>query len=126
MHRRLLQWGIGSFGAESLAATRLTTSLEHSTLIAPMFYLTPLVQPVLHFLLHLISRGAQAYAKARASDLPTTIGCTDALGIGSSGATDFSRTRPIQRFFEFFLRVLLCMAFLLHPWDLEMFTYQNH
>jgi len=38
------------------------------------------------------------------------------------GATDFSRTRPIQRFFEFFLRGLLCMAFLLHPWDLEMFT----
>jgi len=59
---------------------------------------------------------------SRASDLPTTIGCTDARGIGSYGATGFSRTRPIQRFFEFFLRVLLCMAFLLHPWDLEMFT----
>ena len=60
--------------------------------------------------------------QCRASDLPTTIGCTDAMGIGSSGAADFSRTRPIQRFIEFFLRVLLCMAFLLHPWDLEMFT----
>ena len=24
-------------------------------------------------------------------------------------------------FFEFFLRVLLCLVFLLHPWDLEMF-----
>ena len=24
--------------------------------------------------------------------------------------------------FEFFLRVLFCMAFLLHPWDLEMLT----
>ena len=44
------------------------------------------------------------------------------LGIGSSDATGFCRTRPIQRFFEFFLRVLLCMTFLLHPWDLEMFT----
>ena len=54
----------------------------------------------------------------RVSDLPTTIGCTDARGIGSSGATGFGRTRPIQRFFEFFLRVLLGMAFLLHPWDL--------
>ena len=51
----------------------------------------------------------------RASDLPTTVGCTDARGIGSSGATGFGRTRPIQRFFEFFLRVLLGMAFLLHP-----------
>ena len=87
-----------------------------------MLDLIPSVQPVLHFFLHLISRDAQAYAKARASDLPTTIRCTDAMGIGYSGVTDFSRTRPFQRFFEFFLRVLLCMAFLLHPWDLEMFT----
>ena len=54
----------------------------------------------------------------RASDLPTTVGYTDARGIGSSGATGFGRTRPIQRFFEFFLRVLLRMTFLLHSWDL--------
>ena len=78
---------------------------------APMPLLTPSVHPVLRFFLHLISRGAQTCAKTRASDLPTTIGCTDAMGIGSSDATDFSRTRPIQRFFEFLLRVLLCMAF---------------
>ena len=84
--------------------------------------LTPSVHPVLYFFLHLISRGAQTCAKAMASDLPTTIGCTDTIGIGSSGATDFSRTRPIQRFFEFFLRVLFYMTFLLHTWDLEMFT----
>ena len=94
----------GSTGAEDLAPARLTSSLEHNTLNAPMPLMTPSVHPVLHFFLHLISRGA------------------DAIGIGSSGATDFSRTRPIYRFFEFFLRVLLCMAFLLHPWDLEMFT----
>ena len=112
----------GSTGAEDLAPARLTSSLEHSTLNAPMPLMTPSVHPVLHFFLHLISRGAQTRAEARASDLPTTIGCSDAIGIGSSGATGFSRTRPIQRFFEFFLRVLLCMAFLLHPWDLEMFT----
>ena len=113
---------IGSSGAEGLAAARLTSSLEHGTLNAPMPILKPSVHPVLHFFLRLISRGAQACAKAKPSDLPTTIGCTDAIGISSSGATDFSRTRPIQRFFELFLRVLLCMAFLLHPWDLEMFT----
>src|SRR6185312_12926385 len=112
----------GSTGAEDFAPARLTSSLEHGTLNAPMSILKPSVQPVLHFFLHLISRGAQSCTNARASDLPTTIGCTDAMGIDSSGATDFSRTRPIQRFFEFFLRVLLCMAFLLHPWDLEMFT----
>ena len=94
---------IGSSGAEGLAAARLTTSLEHSTLIAPMLYLTPSVQPVLHFFFHLIFRGAQTCDEARVSVLPTSIGCTDAMGIGSSGATDFSRTRPIQRLFEFFL-----------------------
>jgi len=44
------------------------------------------------------------------------------LSIGSSGAPVFCRTHPIQCFFEFFLHVLFCMAFLLHPWDLEMFT----
>ena len=30
----------------------------------------------------------------------------------------FCRTRPIQHFFEFFLRILLCLAFLLYTWDL--------
>ena len=91
--------GIGSSGAEGLTASRLTSSLEHSTSIAPMLDLTASIQPVLLFL-HLISRGAQSYTKARASVLPTTIKCTDAMGIGSFGATDFSRTRPIQRFVE--------------------------
>jgi hypothetical protein len=118
----LLRWGIGSSGAEGFAPARLTSSLEHGTLNAPMSILKPLVQPVLHFFLHLISRGAQSCTNARASDPPTTIGCTDAMGIGSSGATDFSGTHPIQYFFEFFLRVLLCMAFLLYSWDLEMFA----
>jgi len=87
-----------------------------------MHLLTPSVHPVLYFFLHLISSDAQTCTNAKESDLPTTIGCTDAIVIGSSGATDFSKTRPIQRFFEFFLCVLLCMAFLLYPWDLEMFT----
>jgi len=70
----------------------------------------------------MISGGRSDLHCARASDLPTTIRCTDASDIGSSGALVFCRTHPIQRFFEFFLRVLLCMTFLLHPWDLEMFT----
>jgi len=43
-------------------------------------------------------------------------------GVSLTGAADFYRTRSIHRFFEFFLRVLFCLAFLLHPWDLEMFT----
>ena len=104
-----------STGAEGLAPAQLASSLENSTSIAPMPLLRPSVQPVLHLFLHLISRGAQTCTNAKASDLPTTIGCTDAIGIDSFGATGFCRTRPIQRFFEFFLRILLCMAFLLHP-----------
>ena len=40
------------------------------------------------------------------------------LVTGATGATDFYRTRPYLHFFEFFLRILLCLAFLLHPWDL--------
>ena len=108
----MLRCTTGSTGAEGVAPVRLTSSLEYSTLDAPMALLTPSVHPVLHFFLHLISRGAQTCTNAKASDLPITIGCTDAIGIGSSGATDFSRT----------LRVLFCMAFLLHHWDLEIFT----
>ena len=107
----MLRCTSGSTGAEGVAPARLTSSLEHSTLNAPMPLLTPSVHPVLRFFLHLIFRDAQACAKVRASDLPTTIGCTDASGIGSSGATDLCRIRPIQCFFEFFLRVLVCMAF---------------
>ena len=91
--------GVGPSGAEGLAAARLTSSLEHSTLNAPMPFLNPSVQPVLHFFLHLISRGAQSCTNARASDLPTTIGCTDAMAIGSSGATDFSITSSNSAFF---------------------------
>ena len=107
----MLRCTTGSTGAEGVAPARLTSSLEHGTLNAPMSISKLSVQPVLHFFLHLISRGTQSCTNTRALDLPTTIGCTDAIGIGSSGATDFSRTHQIQRFFEFFLRVLLCMGF---------------
>ena len=42
--------------------------------------------------------------------------------VSLTGAADFYRTRSIHRFFEFVHRVLFYLAFLLHPWDLEMFT----
>ena len=44
----LLRHSTGSTGAEGVAPSRLTSSLEHSTLIAPTLLLTPSVQPVLH------------------------------------------------------------------------------
>ena len=40
----------GSTGAEGVAPSHLTSSLEHSTLIAPTLLLTPSVQPVFHSL----------------------------------------------------------------------------
>ena len=74
----MLRCTTGSTGAEDVASARLTSLLKHSTLNAPMHLLTLSVHPMLHFFLHLISRGAQTCDKDRASDLPTTIGCTDA------------------------------------------------
>ena len=72
------------------------------------------------------SSDAEGFDSARLTSSlhdPSVLTPTLLLGIvGSSGATDFCRTRPFQSFFEFFLRVLLCLAFLLHPWDLYLFT----
>jgi len=48
LHRRITPVAVGSSGAEGLAATCLTSSLEHSTLNAPMLNLASSVQPVLH------------------------------------------------------------------------------
>ena len=72
--------------------------------------------------LHWSFRDAQACIKHQGVGSSDNHRMHRCLGIGLTGATDFCRTRPIQRFFEFFLRVFLCMAFLLHPWDLEMFS----
>src|SRR6185312_2824193 len=104
----LLRCITGSSGAEGSSPGRLTSSLEHNMPNAPMPVMMPSVQPVPH-----------KHQGVGYSDNHWMHRC---LVIGSTGATDFCRTRPIQRFFEFFLRVLLCMAFLLHPWDLKMFS----
>ena len=48
LHRRITPVAVGSSGAEGLDAACLTSSLEHSTLNAPMLNLTSSVQPVLH------------------------------------------------------------------------------
>ena len=64
-------------------------------------------------------------ANCSGAGAPLHLGATGSTGgciTGSTSATDFCRTRPIHSFFKFFLRVLLCLAFLLHPWDVLMFT----
>ena len=53
LHRRLLRWGIGSSGAEDLAAVHFTSSLDNSTLIAPMPLSGLSVKPVLLSFPHL-------------------------------------------------------------------------
>ena len=94
----MLRCTVGSTGAEDLASARLTSFLEHSTLNAPMPNLKPSVQPVLHLIFPWRSDLYQSEGVG-SSDNHRMHRC---LGIGSSGATYFSRTRPIQRFFENF------------------------
>ena len=83
LHRCIAPMGIGSSGAEGLAAARLTSSLDNGMLIAPMLDLTPSVQPVLqklHLLSSIFSIGSVCtpnYTDAVASVLPTTIECSD-------------------------------------------------
>ena len=77
LHRRLLRWGIGSSSAEDLAAAHLTSSLDNIMLNAPMPLSDPSVKPVPKSYLDLIPFGTKNYTDARASVLPTTIGCTD-------------------------------------------------
>ena len=77
LHRRIAPMGIGSFGAEGLAAAHLTSSLDNSTLIAPMPLNDPSVKPVPKSCFHLIPVGAHTCTDAWASVLPITIGCTD-------------------------------------------------
>src|SRR6185312_10309449 len=78
MHRCLT----GSTGAEDLALARLASSLEHTTPNAPMPFLGPSVQPVP---IGRLSFDSLLHQSTMASVLPTTIGCSDAHGIGSSG-----------------------------------------
>ena len=53
LHRCFAPVGIGSSGAEGLAAAHLTSSLDNSTLIAPMPLSDPSVKPVLLSFPHL-------------------------------------------------------------------------
>ena len=118
----MLQLGTSVSGAEASMATTLTGSLNTPPVLAPTALLAPPVHPVLlapspvvralHGPMHR-SWGTGASVANR----------LDRCGItGVSGPTGFCRTGPIRLFFEFFLRVLLCLAFLLHPCDLLMFT----
>ena len=74
----MLRCTTGSTGAEGVAPPHFTSSLEHSMLNVPMLVLTSSVQPVPLRFPHLAQLVRQIAPMHRASDLPTTIGCTDA------------------------------------------------
>jgi len=77
LHPCIAPVGIGSSGAEGLAAAHLISSLDNSILIAPMPLNDPSVKPVPKSCFHLIPFGAQTCTDALASVLPTTIRCID-------------------------------------------------
>ena len=87
----------GSTSAEGVAPPHFTSSLEHSTLNVPMLVLTSSVQPVPLRFSHLAQLAHQIAPMHRASDLPTTIGCTDGGAIGLSGEAESATPRPICR-----------------------------
>ena len=68
------------------------------------------------------SSDAEGFASARLTlslHDPSVLTPTLLLGIvGSSGATDFCRTRPFQSVFEFFSSCFALLGLLLHPCDL--------
>ena len=93
----MLQCTAGSTGAEGVTPARLTSSLDNSMLIAPMLDLASSVQPVPLRFPHLAQLAHKIAPMHRASDLPTTIGCTDGGAISLTGATEFATSRPICR-----------------------------
>ena len=135
---------VGSSGAEDSASAHLTSVLNNPPVNAPTLQLDPVgssgatgLSPRGHAPVHLIAP-TPVHRFIRCTLVffhqccklhqRLLVGLSGAnwmhrcLCIGSSGATVNCRTRPFHSFFEFFLRGLLCLAFLLHPWDLLIFT----
>ena len=91
----MLRCTAGSTGAEGIAPPHFTSSLEHSTLNVPMLVLTSSVQPVPLRFSHLAQLAHQNAPMHRASNLPTTIGCTDGGAIGLTSAAESVTSHPI-------------------------------
>ena len=97
LHRRLLRYGIGSSGAEGLAAAHLTSSLDNSMLNAPMPLSDPSVKPLLLSFSHLTQCARPIAPMRRVSVYPATIGCTDGRAIGLTSVADSASSCPIRR-----------------------------
>ena len=114
---------VGSSGAEDIAyALNMlsgTSSLVHPPVIAPKLHLGIVGSSGATWLFPLQYSKLHPRLRVGLSGWHRIDRC---LCFGSSGATVNCRTRPFRPFFEFFLHVLLCLAFLLYPWDLLMFT----
>ena len=77
LHRCIAPVGIGSSGAEGLAAAHLTSSLDNSTLIAPMPLSDPSVKPVLLSFPHLAQYARPITPMQWRRFFRTTIECFD-------------------------------------------------
>ena len=93
----MLQWGIGSSGAEGLAAAHLTSSLDNSMLNAPMPLSDPSVKPLLLSFSHLTQCARPIAPMRRVSVYPATIECTDGGAIGLTGTAESASSCPICR-----------------------------
>ena len=85
--------------------------LRHS-ILAPLDHPVPLGLP------HMASHQCSKLHRCQCVGLSSANRIHQCLGVGSSGAYWKYRTHPFHPLFEFFLRVLLCLSFLLHSWDL--------
>ena len=117
--RRYTPVPVGSSSAEDLASTRLTCFLVHPPVIATTLLLGNIRSSGATWLFSHQCSKLHRRLYVGLSGVYQILRC---LCIGSSGATGFCRTRPFQSLKEFFLLILLCLAFLLHSWDLFVFT----
>ena len=140
LHRCLLRCTVGSTGAEELRPGHLTCSLNSSMVLAPVHHLGTVGSTGATWLCHLAPFIADQMHRWQGTSVSEANRLDRCLVTGATGATDFCRTRLIQRFFEFFLRVLFCLAFfasslgfrsvhltnLLVPLIALLLNHQNH
>ena len=108
--RHITPVSVGPSGAEGFASARLTSScLLRRFILASSFHPVPL--DFFHVAWHQCCSWLRRLCVG-SSDTHRLDRC---FYVGSTSAAVFCRTRPIRHFFEFFLHVLFCLFFLLHP-----------
>ena len=120
--RRYTPVPVGSSSAEDLASTHLTSSLIHPPVIAPTLQLDTVGSSGAT---GSSPRGLSPVQQIAPTPMRRFIRCQPDRPVLLHRIIRchwFLQNSSISIFLEFFLRVLLGLAFLLHPWDLLMFT----